>query len=169
MRLPMDVEQSGTGVIVVATVAVPEQVAVPFESVAMIGGAVAFRPPVTMVSAVPLAIVFALVKATVAVAPVELLLKLLRVQVCPVVPAIGPSQEVMVAVPEQVAVPLDRVAVVGGAVAPVPAFVRSIGVPLAIVFVPVKVTVAVAPLEPLLKSLRVQVCPTVPVIVPPES
>jgi len=75
----------------------------------------------------------------------------------------------MVAVPEQVAVPLDRVAVVGGAVAPVPAFVRSIGVPLAIVFVPVKVTVAVAPLEPLLKSLRVQVCPTVPVIVPPES
>jgi hypothetical protein len=43
------------------------------------------------------------------------------------------------------------------------------GVPLAIVFVPVKATVALAPLEPLLKLLKVQVCPIVPVTDPPEA
>ena len=56
LRLPMDSEQSGTWGIAVKIVAVPEQVAVPFDRVAVVGGAVAFRPPVTIVSGVPLAI-----------------------------------------------------------------------------------------------------------------
>ena len=155
----------GTWVRVVLTNAVPEQTAEPFDSMAVVGGAVAFRPPVVMVSGVPLAIVLALVKATVAVAPLEPLLKPLILQVCPAVPTIG----LIIAVPEQVAVPFDSVAVVGTEVAPVPPAVMTSGVPLAIVFALVKATVAVAPLEPLLKPLRLQVCPVVPVIVPPET
>ena len=77
--------QLGTWVKTVPTVALPEQVAVPLESVAVVGGAGAFTPPAVIVSGVPPAIVFAPDKATVAVAPVEPL-KLLRVQVCPAVP-----------------------------------------------------------------------------------
>ena len=77
--------------------------------------------------------------------------------------------ELIVAVPEQVAVPLERVAEVGAAVAPEPPAEISSGVKLPIVFVPDKVTVAVAPVEPLLKLLRVQVCPIAPVTVPPEA
>jgi hypothetical protein len=76
---------------------------------------------------------------------------------------------VTVAVPEQTAVPSESLAVVGAAVASVPPAVMDSVVPLAMVLAPVKATVAVAPLEPLLKSLNVQVCPDVPVMLPPDT
>ena len=71
-------------------------------------------------------------------------------------------------VPLQVAVPLLRVAVVGGVVPPDPAAVTVRWVPLAIVFPLVKATVAVAPVTPL-KLVRLQVWPDEPLIVPPEE
>src|SRR5208337_2848933 len=71
------------------------------------------------------------------------------------------------AVPLQVAVPLPNMAVVGAVVAPYPSVTIVSWVPLAIVFVAVKVTVAVALVTPL-KLDRLQYCPTEPVIVPPE-
>ena len=92
-----------------------------------------------------------------------------KLHVCPFVPIIGPSHEVIDTVPEQVAVPLDSVAVVGGAVAPVPPFESSSGVPFATVLASVNVSVAAAPVEPLLNPLTLQVSPAVPVIAPPES
>jgi hypothetical protein len=112
LRIPTAEVQDGTGVSVVATVAVPEQAAVPLESWAVVGGAVAPFPPAVITRGVPGAMVLAPVKTTVAVAPAEPLLKRLRLQDWPAVPAIGPSEEVMVAVPEQLAEPLERVAVV---------------------------------------------------------
>ena len=78
LRVPMDEPQLGTGAAVVTTVAVPEQFAVPFDSNAVVGGAVAPPPPEVMDSCVPLAIVLVPVKLTVAVAPTDPLLKLLR-------------------------------------------------------------------------------------------
>ena len=71
------------------------------------------------------------------------------------------------AVPLHVAVPLLSVAVVGGVVPPDPSSVTVRWVPVAIEFVAVKITVAVAPLTPL-KLERLQVWPAEPVIVPPE-
>lgn len=71
------------------------------------------------------------------------------------------------AVPLHVAEPLLSVAVVGGVVPPEPEAVTVRWVPLAIVFVPVKATVAVAPVTPG-KLDRLQVWPVEPVIVPPE-
>jgi hypothetical protein len=71
------------------------------------------------------------------------------------------------AVPLHVAVPLPKVAVVGAVVAPKPEFMIVNWVPLGIVFVPIKATVAVAPVTPL-KFVRVQVWPPEPLIVPPE-
>jgi Ni,Fe-hydrogenase III small subunit len=76
----------------VATFAVPLQVAVPLVSVAVVGGVVPPDPAFVMVSLVPLAIVFWLVKATVAVAPLTPL-KFDRSQVCPVEPVIVPPEE----------------------------------------------------------------------------
>ncbi len=72
-----------------------------------------------------------------------------------------------VAVPLHVAVPLPKVAVVGGVVAPYPEAVTVRTAPLTIVLAPVKVTVAVAPVTPL-KLDKLQVCPAEPLIVPPE-
>jgi len=97
----------------------------------------------------PLEIALLLVKVTVAVSPVELLLKLLSVQVSPAVPAIGPSERGDGRVPEQVAVPLARVAVVGGTVAPEPADWMKTGVGLAMVLSADSSTEAVTPLAPL--------------------
>ena len=71
------------------------------------------------------------------------------------------------AVPLHVALPLLSVALVGGVLAPCPGAVMVSWVPLAIVFVPVNGTVAVAPITPL-KLERSQVWPLLPVIVPPE-
>ena len=121
-----------------------------------------------MTNGVPLAIVFAVVSVIYAVAPFNPLLKLVRLQVCPAAPAMGPSCVVTVAAPEQVAVPLESVAVVGAEVAPVPPAVMTSGVPLAMVLSPVKATVAAALVEPLLKLLTTQVCPAVPAIDLPE-
>jgi hypothetical protein len=78
-----------------------------------------------------------------------------------------PTTVVIVAVPEQVAVPLPSVAEVGAEVAPVPIEVITKAVPDAIVFEPVRATVAVA-VEPLLKFVRVQVWVDEPVIEPPD-
>jgi hypothetical protein len=77
-----------------------------------------------------------------------------------------PSTVEIVAVPLQVAVPLPSVAVVGAAVAPPPLAVMVKAVADAIVLVPVSATVAVA-VDESLKLASVQVCPVVPVIVPP--
>ena len=74
----------------------------------------------------------------------------------------------MVAVPLQVAVPLPSVAVVAALVEPYPVLVMVNAVPPAIVFVPVSVTVAVAPVLPLLNPESVHVCPALPVIDPPD-
>jgi hypothetical protein len=65
----------------------------------------------------------------------------------------------MVAVPEQVAEPLENAAVVGGTVVLAPLVLMFSAVPLAIVFGfgPVKVTVAIAPVAPLLKPVKLQV------------
>ena len=71
-----------------------------------------------------------------------------------------------VAVPLQLAVPLLSVAVVGGVVPPEPSDVIIRWVPGAITFVPVKTTVAVAPVTPL-KLDRPHVWPVEPVIIPP--
>ena len=71
------------------------------------------------------------------------------------------------AVPLQVAVPLLSVAVVGGLIPPEPSSVMVNWVPLAMVFELVSATLAVAPVTPL-KSVRVQVWPVLPVIVPPD-
>ena len=80
---------------------------------------------------------------------------------------LGASAVMTVAVPLQVAEPLLSVAVVGGVVPPVPDAVTVRCVPLAIVFLLVKATVAVAPVTPV-KLDRLQVWPVEPVIVPPE-
>ena len=72
-----------------------------------------------------------------------------------------------VAVPLHWAVPLIKVAVVGGVVAPDPSAVMIRWAPLAMIFVPVKVTVAAAPVM-LLKFVRPQVWPCEPRIEPPE-
>jgi hypothetical protein len=122
-----------------------------------------------MISGVPELTEFAVVSVTDAFAPTDPLLKLLRMQVCPATPEIGPNAELTVTVPEQVAVPLASVAEVGLEVAPVPPAVITAAVPSAIVFAPVSVTVAVAPVEPLLKVFRKQVCPAVPAIDPPDT
>jgi nitrate reductase NapE component len=63
-------------------------------------------------------------------------------------PTLGVSAVMTFAVPLQVAEPLLSVAVVGGVVAPYPDAVTVSCVPLAIVFVPVNGTVAVAPMTP---------------------
>ena len=102
----------GTWVNVVVTDAVPEQVAVPLDSVAEVGAGLALTPPAEIASGVPLAMVFAPVRVAVAMVP-EPVLKPLRVQVCPAVPLITEIDELIAAVPEQVAVPLESVAVVG--------------------------------------------------------
>ena len=73
----------------------------------------------------------------------------------------------MVAVPLQVALPLPAVALVGTAVAPVPRSANNRLAPPAMVLRPVRATVARA-LLPLLKAVRLQVWPTVPVAVMPE-
>jgi hypothetical protein len=72
-----------------------------------------------------------------------------------------------VAVPLQVAEPLLSVAVVGAVDAPNPSAVTVSRVPVAIVFVPVNGTSAMAPVTPL-KLDRVQVWSSEPVTVPPE-
>ena len=72
-----------------------------------------------------------------------------------------------VAVPLQVAVPLLKVAVVGGEVAPKPGEVIVNCVPEAIAFWLVRATVAVAFVTPV-KLVRLQVWPLLPVMVPPE-
>ena len=77
------------------------------------------------------------------------------------------SAVMTVAVPLQVAEPLLSVAVVGGVAPPDPDAVTVRGVPLAIVFLLVKGTVAMAPVTPM-KLDRLQVWPVEPVIVPPE-
>jgi hypothetical protein len=82
-------------------------------------------------------------------------------------PALGVSAVMTFAVPLQVAEPLLSVAVVGGVVAPYPDAVTVSCVPLAIAFVPVNGTVAVAPVTPL-KLDRLQVWPAEPLVVPPE-
>jgi hypothetical protein len=83
--------------------------------------------------------------------------------------ASGVNVEEIVAVPEQVAEPLESVAVVGGTTVLAPLTEMFSVVPLAMVFAPVKVTVAAAPVAPLLNPLRLQVCPAVPVIDPPDT
>lgn len=96
---------------------------------------------------------------------------LAKTVVAPGVPAVSTplvSAVMTFAVPLQVAVPLLRVAVVGGVVPPDPAAVTVRWVPLAIVFPLVKATVAVAPVTPL-KLVRLQVWPDEPLIVPPEE
>jgi hypothetical protein len=149
---------------------VPEQLAVPLDSVANVGGEVAPTPPSVMLKRVELAIVFAPVKVTVAVAPVEPLLNMLTLQFCPGVPTVKfPTVVAIVAVPEQIAVPFDNVAVVGEMAEPPPPAVITSAVPSAIVFAPVKATVAVAPVKPLLKPLRLHVSPADPAIDPPET
>ena len=55
---------------------------------------------------------------------------------------LGVSAVITLAVPLPVALPLLSVAVVGGVVAPYPEFVTDRWVPLAMVLLPVKVTVA---------------------------
>jgi hypothetical protein len=96
---------------------------------------------------------------------------LAKIVVVPGVPAVtvllGASAVITVAVPLQVAEPLLSVAVVGGVVPPDPDAVTVNGVPLAIVFLLVKATLAEAPVTPL-KLVRLQVWPVEPVIVPPE-
>jgi hypothetical protein len=156
--VPNAEEQLGTGVRVVAIGRVPEQVALPLDSVARVGGEVAPTPPSAILKRVELAIVFVPVKVTVAIAPLEPLLKVFTLQFCPAEPMVRFSTiEAIVAVPEQVAVPFDSVAAVGDEVAPSPPAVMATGVPPAIVLDPVKVTVAAVPVDPLLKLLRVQV------------
>ena len=130
----------------VLTFAMPLQVAVPLLSVAVVGGVVAPYPEAVTFSAVPLAIVFVPVRVTVAMAPTTL---------WPIPDT--PVRAVMTfAVPLQLAVPLLSVAVVGGVDAPDPSDVMIRWAPLAMRFVAVKVTVAVAPVTPL-KSDRPQV------------
>src|SRR5208283_577709 len=141
----------------VMTAAVPLQVAVPLPNMAVVGAIVAPYPGDVTVRCVPLAIVFAPVKATVAAASMTLWPK----------PRLLASVVITSAVPLQLAVPLLSAAVVGAVVAPYPSVTIVSWVPLAIVFVAVKVTVAVALVTPL-KLDRLQYCPTEPVIVPPE-
>ena len=83
-------------------------------------------------------------------------------------PCAPPSTVVIVAVPLQVAVPLPRVAEVAADVEPYPVFVIVSAVPPAIVFVPVRATVAVAPVFPLLNAVSVQVWLVLPEIEPPD-
>ena len=82
-------------------------------------------------------------------------------------PVAPPNTVAMVAVPEQVAVPLLNVAEVGAAVAAMPRAVMTRAVPLAMVLVPVSATVAVA-VDESLKLVRRQVCVAEPEIEPPE-
>ena len=80
-------------------------------------------------------------------------------------PRVTPSTD---AVPEQVAVPLLAVAETAVPVhVPTPPFVTVMAVPLAIVFVPVRGTVAVAPVQLLPKDARLHVCVADPVAVIP--
>ena len=81
-------------------------------------------------------------------------------------PGAPPSTVAIVADPEHVAVPLPRVAEVGAAVAPAPLAVITSAVPPAIVFVPVRATVAVA-VEELLNAVKVHVWVALPVMDPP--
>lgn len=164
-NVPMEDSQVGTGVVVVTTAADPEHVAVPLERVAVVGGAVAFMPPDSTISGVPPVIVLVPLNVNVAVAPCEPLLKFVTLQYCPAVPTTGLTE----ITPEHVAVPLDSVAWVGEAVAPVPPAVIKSGVPLATVLDEDRVMVAVVPVPPLLKLLTLQVCPADPEIVPPET
>jgi len=91
------------------------------------------------------------------------------VNVCDTVKVGGiPSVVLTVAVPEHVAVPEPKVAEVGALVYPLPTAVIESAVPEAIVLEPVSVTVAVAPDPPPLNDDSVQVCPELPLIVPPE-
>ena len=66
------------------------------------------------------------------------------------------------AAPEQSAVPFVSKAAVGAVTAPPPPEVMDSSVPGVIVLAEVKLTVAVAPTEPLLNWTRLQYCPTVP-------
>ena len=77
------------------------------------------------------------------------------------------SAVITLAVPLQLAVPLESVAVVGGLVPPDPSAVIVRWVPEAMVFAAVKTTVAVAPSTPL-KLERLQFWPAEPVMLPPE-
>ena len=140
----------------VITFAVPLQVAEPLFR-AVVGGVVAPYPEAVTVRWVPLAMVFADVKATVAAAPMTEKPS----------PLLVVSWVMTFAVPLQEAVPLPRVAVVGGVVAPEPSFVMDKRVPAAMVLALVNATVAVAPVTPL-KPDRLQVWPVVPLIAPPE-
>jgi hypothetical protein len=168
--VPAASEHLGTGVRVEVMGSDPEQLAVPLDSMARVGGEVAPAPPSEMLKRVEAAIVFAPVNVTVAVAPLEPLLKMLTLQFCPAEPTVKFAKtDAIVAVPEQVAVPFDKVAVVGDMVAPSPPAVMASAAPPAIVFVPVKATVAVAPVKPLLKPLRLQVWPVDPAMDPPET
>jgi len=101
--------------------------------------------------------VFAPVSATVAIAPTTF----------SPLPMVLLRAVMTLAVPLQVAVPSVNVAVVGAVTPPVPSAVTVRMVPLAMVSVPVKATVAVASLTPL-KLDKLQVWPVVPIIDPPE-
>ena len=72
LRVPMDEPQLGTGVKVVLTAAVPEQLAVPLVSSAEVGGAEAPVPPLLMAT---LPMVFEGPNVIVACPPTEPLLK----------------------------------------------------------------------------------------------
>ena len=141
----------------VITFATPLQVAVPLLNVAVVGGVVAPNPDAVTFRCVPAAIVFDLVKVTVAVAPTTEKPS----------PVLLINAVMTFAVPLQVAVPLLSVAVVGGLIPPEPSDVMVKWVPLAMVFEPVSATLAVAPVTPL-KLVRVQVWPVLPAIVPPD-
>jgi nitrate reductase NapE component len=141
----------------VITFAVPLHVAVPVLSVAVVGGVVAPYPDAVTFRCVPAAIVFAPVKVTVAAAPTTEKPR----------PVLLISAVMTFAVPLHVAVPLPSVAVVGGVMPPDPSDVIVRCVPLAIVFVPVSATDAVAPVTPL-KFDKLQVWPAEPVIAPPD-
>ena len=141
----------------VMTLAVPLHVAVPLLSVAVVGGVVAPNPDAVTVRWVPLAIVFWPGQSYRGGRPHDAKPR----------PLFVVNAVMTLAVPLQVAEPLLSVAVVGGVVPPDPSAVIVRWVPLAIVFVPVNATVAVAPVTPL-KSDRVQVWPAEPEIVPPE-
>jgi len=88
----------------------------------------------------------------------------------PLSPLGSSTMEVMLAVPLQVAVPLDRVAVNGAAVYPLPGVTIVIAVPRLMVLVPVRVTDPVAPLPAPFAEMKLseQVSFCAPVIVPPE-
>jgi hypothetical protein len=121
----------------VEIVAVPLQVAVPLPSVAVVGAADAPPPLAVIVRAVPDAIVFVPVSATVAVA-VDESLKLARVHVCPAVPVIVPP---LVYVPE--ATPVDLYFICSDNTCEIPVLIASGGRP-----VPVNPSVSVNAVTP---------------------